>query len=60
MKQYGVKIPVSGYTIIWIEAESKEEAVKRAIYGEALNEAEDELDWNYSSEEEIKVWEIEE
>ena len=60
MKQYGVKIPVSGYTTIWIEAESKEEAVKRAIDGEALNEAEDELDWNYSSEEEIKVWEIEE
>ena len=60
MKQYKVKIPVSGYTTIWVKAESEKEAMQKAIDGESLNEAEDVLDWSYNSEEEIKVWEIEE
>ena len=58
-KQYGVKIPVSGYTTIWVEAENEKEAMQKAIDGESLNEAEDVLDWNYNREEEIKIWEIE-
>ena len=59
MKQYEVKIPVSGYTTIWVEAENKEEAIQKAIDGEALNEAKDDLDWNYNNEDEIEVQEIE-
>ena len=54
MKQYGVKVPVNGYTTIWVEAESEEEAVQKAIDGEGLNEAKDDLDWSYDSEEEIE------
>ena len=59
MKQYGVKIPVSGYTTIWVEAEDEKEAIKKAIDGESemLCEPEDELDWNYKNEEEIQVTE---
>lgn len=58
-KQYGVKIPVSGYTTIWVEAENGKEAIQKAIDGEGLNEAKDDLDWSYDSEEEIEVREIE-
>lgn len=59
MKQYGVKIPVSGYTTIWVEAENEKQAIQKAIDGESeqLCEAEDELDWNYNREEEIQVTE---
>ena len=59
MKEYKVKIPVSGYTTIWIEAENGKEAIQKAIDGEMLNEAKDDLDWNYNSEDEIEVQEIE-
>jgi hypothetical protein len=61
-KEFGIRIPVKGYTTIYIKAEDKEDALNKVLEEdyEIIAEPENELDYDYKFKSDIDVWECDE